>query len=189
MGCDRTFPSGSQRETPGSSLSLRPSRPLECNRLRGYCRGTRNLRPRQGPRPSIRSPSCCRSSSRVTSLRDLPPALNYRRKFSGHKSDGSTIFGQPVKIKSHMTEAVSAASGLHTHWFGNSKADRSSPTRLMPQLGGGCPIRSVDLLRMTAAIVELSPVTTRPNRKVRSDMAESRRLPDPHRFVRYDRHS
>ena len=61
----------------------------------------------------------------VNNLQALPRALGYRHNYAGHFLDTfQTVKLLPVKIKSHMTEAVATQLGIREHWFGNSKADR-----------------------------------------------------------------
>jgi hypothetical protein len=116
--------------------------------------------------------------------------LNYKNRFAGHFTDGTTKFLQPLKIKAHMSEMAAATLGLHQHWFGNDKADKfANEARAHTGTAGKQYIEQqktafANLLQMTTAAASLPPVTTRPNRKVSMAIAAARALPDAHSFAR-----
>jgi hypothetical protein len=127
----------------------------------------------------------------VNNLQALPRALGYRHKYAGHFLDTfQTVKLLPVKIKSHMTEAVATQLGIREHWFGNSKADRfANEARADTGKAGLAYIDNqkalfAQLLCITAAAADLPPVLTRPHRKATSTLQEAGRRPDPHTFAR-----
>jgi hypothetical protein len=126
----------------------------------------------------------------INNLQSLPRALGYRHKYAGHFLDTAHIHLTPVKIKSHMTEAVATQLGIRDHWYGNDKADRfANEARADTGKAGREYIDKqkalfAHLLKVTAIAAELPPVLTRPNSRTTATLQEARRQPDPHTFAR-----
>jgi hypothetical protein len=126
----------------------------------------------------------------INNLQSLPRALGYRHKYAGHLIDAARIHLTPVKIKSHMTEAVATQLGIRDYWYGNAKADRfANEARADTGKAGREYIEKQKalfshLLKVTAAAAELPPVLTRPSRSSTATLQQARRQPDPHTFSR-----
>jgi hypothetical protein len=144
-----------------------------------------------------KSPTSCATTMLVAdcqavidNLQSLPRALGYRHKYAGHFLDTADPHLTPIKIKSHMTEAVATQLGLRDHWFGNDKADRfANEARADTGKAGREYIDKqktlfAHILKVTAAAADLPPVLTRPCRRTTDTLHEARRQPDPHAFAR-----
>jgi hypothetical protein len=126
----------------------------------------------------------------INNLQSLPRALGYRHKYAGHFLDTANPHLTPIKIKSHMTEAVATQLGLRDHWYGNEKADRfANEARADTGKAGREYIDKqkalfAHIITVTALAADLPPVLTRPSRRTTDALREARQQPDPHAFAR-----